>query len=94
MDLTPDFLSNYDGMTFQDLVDRLLEIINEALIPVLLAVMLAVIIWKVTDMLLLNPGDEQKRTDGKRTILISVIVMAVIISIWGIVTFIRSSIFG
>lgn len=94
MDLTPSFIESATSMTFQDLIDTFLSIINEVLIPILLTVTLAVIIWKVVAMLLLHPGDEQMRSDGKRVIVISVIVMTVILSIWGIVALIRTSIFG
>lgn len=94
MDLTPEFIESSTSMTLQDLIDTFLSIINEVLIPVLLTVMLAVIIWKVVEMLLLHPGDEQMRSNGKRVIVISIIVMTIILSIWGIVSLIRSSIFG
>jgi|AntRauTorckE6833_2_1112554.scaffolds.fasta_scaffold00021_92 hypothetical protein len=94
MDLTPPFIESATSMTFQDLIDTFLQIINEVLIPILLTVTLAVIIWKVIEMLLLHPGDEQARTSGKRVIVLGVIVMTVILSVWGIVALIRTSIFG
>ena len=81
-------------MTLTDLVEVLIDIINNSLIPVLIAVLLVFIIWKVIDTLILHPDDEQKRADGKKVLLISVMVMVVIVAIWGIIAFIRLSIFG
>ena len=81
-------------VTFTDLAEVLIDIINNSLIPVLIALLLVFIIWKVIDTLILHPDDEQKRADGKKVLLISVMVMTVVVAIWGIVAFIRLSIFG
>ena len=79
---------------FAGLVDRLIEIINSALIPLLLACLLVFIIYKVIDVFLIHADDEQKRAAGRQLLLISVIVMSVIVAIWGIVAFLRMSVFG
>ena len=92
----PDISMPTDGETrdFAWLANTFIDIINTALIPVLIALLLVFIIWKVVDMFLLHAGDEQKREDGKRLLVISVVVMSVIVAIWGIIAFLRTSIFG
>lgn len=79
---------------FAGLVETLIEIINNALIPLLIACLLVFIIYKVIDVFLIHADDEQKRADGRRLLVISVVVMSVIIAIWGIIAFLRVSIFG
>ena len=97
--VNPESLDNLrvepiSDMTFSDLVNQFIDIINTGLIPVLVAIILAIIIWKVVDMFIWRSGDEQVRSDGRRMILIGVLVMAVIMTIWGILEFLRQGVFG
>ncbi len=81
-------------MTFADLVGIIIDIINNGVIPVLIAIILAIIVWKVVDMFIWRSGDEQVRSSARQVIMIGVIVMFIIITIWGILAFIREGIFG
>ncbi len=81
-------------MTFANLVEVFVGIINDALIPLLMAVTIAVIVWKVVDTFVLHADDEQKRVDGRRFILIGVLVMALFVTIWSVLAFVRTGILG
>jgi hypothetical protein len=52
------------------------------------------IVWKIIDAWILNVGDEKKRSEGKNLVVIGVIVFVIMVSIWGVVQLIRSSLFS
>lgn len=79
--------------TFADLVHKLLDLISLT-IPLIFAITLLVLIWKVIDAWILNAGDTSKIEEGKQTVLIGVIVLVVMTGIWGIVAILRSSLLG
>ena len=81
-------------MTFADLIDLFLDIIYNSLIPLIIVVIFVVLAWKLIDMFIINAADEQARTNGKRTIIIAVLVMVVVLSIWGILNLLRATVFG
>lgn len=75
---------------FSDLVDAILEIINLT-IPVIFAITLVVIVWKVTKAWIISGGDPNSIEEGKKTVLVAVIALTVMVSIWGIVRMLQSS---
>ena len=86
-------VTGVEGMTFADLVDLFIGIINDSLIPFILVLIFIFFAWKLIDMFIINVADEQARTNGKRTIVITIIVLVVVLSIWGILNLLRASIF-
>lgn len=80
--------------TFADLVDLLITIISDGLVYLLTAVIFIFVVWKIIDTFIINVADEQQRSSGKKTILAAVIFLVVFLSLWGIVTLLRTSIFG
>lgn len=78
--------------TFAELVGVFLGLIN-LLIPLVFSVAFLVIVWKIVDAWVINAGDESKRAEGKATALIGVVVLVVLVSVWGILTLLRNSIF-
>ena len=92
-ELTAPFSEPLSSMTFTDLVDNFLEIIN-FLIPLIVMVVLVVLIWKLIDMFIISAGDQQALTNGKRTVVIAVVALVVVLSIWGILALLRASIFA
>ena len=78
---------------FSQLVDDFINLIT-LIIPLVFALTLLVIIWKIVDAWILNGGDSAKVEEGKKTALIGVLVLVVMSGIWGILAILRSSIFG
>lgn len=79
--------------TYSGFVIEILKIINIA-ITALLAFTFIYFIWKVIDCWVLNAGDETKREDGKKYAIAAVVAFVIMVSAWGIVTMIQSSLFG
>lgn len=76
---------------FNALVNAFLDIINLA-IPVIFALTLAIVIWKITLAWIISRDPKSIET-GKHTLLVAVIALTVMASIWGIVRVLQSSIF-
>lgn len=79
--------------TFAELVAFLLDLIN-SIIPLLVLLTFLAIVWKVVDAWVINAADESKRADGKVVVLTGIIVMVILVSIWGIMALLSSSVFG
>lgn len=79
--------------TFAELVKFFLQFINY-LIPFLFAVIFVYIIWKLIHAWVLNAGDETKQAEGRTLVLVSVIVLVLMLSTWGIIYLLRTSLFG
>lgn len=79
--------------TFIGLVEGLINLINLA-IPLIIAVIFLVLVWKIFDAWVINAADEKKREEGKQIALTAVLVMVVMLAVWGIVTMIKNSLFG
>ncbi len=81
-----------DAENFGDIVAIFVNLIN-ATIPVVIALILLFVVWKMIDTWVLNAGDEKKVSEGKQFIVTSIIVVVVILSVWGIVALLRNSLF-
>jgi len=92
--LLAPFVEPISSMTFAELVEDILIDIIEALIPLIIVVIFVVLIWKLIDMFIMNPGDQQALTNGKRTVVIAVVALVVVLSIWGILALLTASVFG
>lgn len=79
--------------TFAGLVDFILGFIN-ILIPGIFGVIFLYLVVKIIDAWILHADDEKKREEGKRMMITAVVVFVIMVSVWGIVTLIRNSIFG
>jgi hypothetical protein len=78
---------------FSDLVATFIEMIS-LLIPLIFAITLLFIVWKVIDAWIIHGGDESKVEDGKNTIFVGVIALVVMSGIWGILSILQSSLFN
>lgn len=78
---------------FRSLVQVIVEFIN-ILIPALFAILFVYFIWKIIDAWVLRAGDESAREDGRQYVIAAVIAFVVMVSAWGVVALIRTSIFG
>lgn len=79
--------------TYVELVQGIIGIIN-ILIPALFGLIFVYFIWKMIHSWVINAGAESSREEGKRYAIAAVIVFVVMISAWGIVNMIRSSVLG
>ena len=79
--------------TYGGLVDMVVGFIN-ILIPAMFALFFVYLVWKMIDSWVLHAGDPAKVAEGKMFAVTAVIVLVVMISVWGIVAMIRSSLFG
>ncbi|MEN9920701.1 MAG: hypothetical protein RL538_594 [Candidatus Parcubacteria bacterium] len=79
--------------SFKDLVEFIISFIN-ILIPALFGFLFLYVMWKVIDAWIINADNETKREEGKRLILIAVLVFVLMISAWGVVALIKQSVFG
>lgn len=80
--------------TYSELVELLVFIITDGILYLLTAVIFLLVVWKIIDGFIINVSEEPKRTSSKKTILAGLIVLVVFLSLWGIVTLLRTSIFG
>ena len=76
--------------TFSELVAFFLGLINQ-IVPLIFAIAFLFIMWKLLDAWVLHPDDSGKREEGKTIIITGVIVLVVMISIWGILNILISS---
>lgn len=79
--------------TYSDLVTLIIDIIN-LIIPALFAVLFLYFIWKMIDAWIIHAGDEKSRASGKQYAIAAVITFVIMVSAWGIVALIKSSLFG
>ena len=79
--------------TYSGLVEEIIKIIN-LIIPAIFAVIFVYFVWKVIDAWIINAGDEKKRAEGKQYAMIAVLVFVLMVSAWGIVAMVKSSLFG
>jgi hypothetical protein len=77
---------------FADLVNVFIGFIA-LLVPLIFALTLLVIIWKVIDAWVIHGGDESKIEDGKQTIYVGIIALVVMSGIWGILAILQNSLF-
>ena len=80
-------------MTFAGLVDGIIGYIN-LLIPLLFSVLFLYLVWRVFENWVLKAGDPSSRDDGKKYAISAVIVFVIMVSAWGIVQMIQTSLFG
>lgn len=79
--------------TYSELVELIVNIINLA-IPALFGVVFVFFIWKMIDSWIIHGGEEAAREAGNKYAVAAVIAFVLMISAWGIVALIKSSIFG
>ena len=78
---------------FTELVNMLIDLLG-LIVPLIFAITLLFIIWKIIDAWILNAGETTKIAEGKQTALIGVLVLVVMSGVWGILEILRRSLFG
>jgi hypothetical protein len=75
---------------FSDLVDELIGIIDLA-VPVVFALTIVYLSWKIFDAWIINAGDAQKVEEGKKVALVGTIALVVMVGVWGFVRLLQVS---
>lgn len=87
-------------MTFKDLVDSLIDIVNDIVVPVIFLLMFLVFIWGVVNYFFLNrsvltTGSDgksvAKRTQGREFVYWGVLALVVAFGTWTIVNLLLST---
>lgn len=79
--------------TFSQLVGQFIGLLS-LLIPLIFALSLLVIVWKIIDTWIINAGDTTKIKEGKQFVVVGVIALVIMSGIWGILRILRASLFG
>jgi len=79
--------------TFADLVDLIIGTIN-IIIPLLFSALFLYLVWRVFESWVLHADDQNAREAGRQYAVSAVIVFVLMISAWGIVRLLQSSLFG
>ena len=79
-------------MDFKELVATFLDLIAGA-VPVIFALTLLFVFWKVARAWIIGGGDPYKVEEGKKTILVGVIALVVMTSVWALVRILHDSLF-
>lgn len=69
----------------QGYADDFIGIINDVLLPVLIALAFIVFIWGVFNYFILGADNDEKRATGRTFVLWGIIGFVVIFSLWGLV---------
>lgn len=79
--------------TFSEFVNIIIDITNTA-VPVIISLTLFYFLWRVIDAWIINGGDEKKVEEGKQTIVVGFVVIFLMLALWSVVGFFRTSLFG
>jgi len=82
-------VANYSG--FEEFMLSTMNFINAILVPFVFAVALIVFLWGVFKTFILGGGDEEKQREGKQLMMYAIMGFVVMVSVWGIVNLIGSS---
>lgn len=75
----------------KEFVQGLTNLMNDALIPAIFALGFLVFIWGMYKTFILGGNDEEKQGEGRQLMMYAVIGFVVMISLWGIVNLIATS---
>jgi hypothetical protein len=82
-------------MTFAELVTDpnkgILAVITDILVPVLMAMCLVAFMWGVINYFFINGGKEDSRAQGRQFMIWSILALALMFSLWGVIKFLLST---
>ena len=79
-----------DAGNFGVFVEGLVELINNFLIPLVIAFAVLAFIWGVIKYFIAGADDEEKRASGRYLMLYAIIGFVVIVTLWSIIGFVIS----
>ncbi len=78
----------------QDFLGYVTCLINSSVIPFIFALAVVMFLWGAVNFFILNSDEEAKRAQGRQFMLWGIIALAVMLSVWGLVGIVRSTVFG
>ena len=69
----------------QDFLCYITRIINDSVIPLIFALATVMFIWGAVKFFIINADEEAKREQGKQFMIWSIVALAVMLSVWGLV---------
>lgn len=90
--LLPSVVSAAAPSNLKDLIIKFMNLIS-LLIPVAMSLAVLGFIWGLV-MYIWSGGNEEKRKEGRKFIVWGIIALFVMVSIWGLVGMLNSTIFG
>lgn len=78
-------------MTFKDIVNNAISIINDILIPAVFALTILVFLWGIFRYIFAGEGEEDTRK-ARAIMLWGIIILAIMTSIWGILNLFQNTI--
>jgi len=81
--------------TFKDFVGNsstgIIGLINTVVVPLIFAFIFFVFVWGVIKYFFLSMGNEEKRKEGKQFVMWGFLGMAILFSIWGLISILLST---
>lgn len=71
--------------TLRDLLCYFARILNTFVVPLIFALTIVVFVWGVVSSFIINAGEVAKREQGKLFIFWSIVALAIMLSLWGLV---------
>ncbi len=78
--------------TFEGIGTLIISVINTVLVPVIFALAFIVFLWGAFDVFILGANSEEVKEKGKNLMLWGLIGFFVMVSIWGLVNILTSSV--
>lgn len=92
--LAAPLLALADGINpaeVQDYADSIIDIINNALVPLLLAVAFIVFLFGVYKYFIADAEKDTEREEGRKFVLYGIIGFVIILSVWGLVAIVKNT---
>ncbi len=91
----PNFINPSGGVTLKQFIGSgstgIIGVINTIIVPIIFALALAVFVWGIVQYFLLSQGDEGKIEKGREFALWGLLGIVVLLSIWGLVNLLLST---
>lgn len=72
--------------------DFIVGTVNDVLVPILMAIAFIVFLWGVYKYFIQGAAEDKSREDGRKFVLWGIIGFVVIISVWGLVNIVKTTI--
>jgi hypothetical protein len=79
------------GTDFQGLAKFVTCVINNSVIPLIFAIAIVMFIWGAVKFFIINSDEETQREQGKQFMIWGIIALTVMMTVWGLVSFLGST---
>jgi|SRR3989338_1429411 len=81
-----------DNATLKDVLCYFTKLINDSVIPLLFAVATVFFVWGAVKFFIIQADEEAQREQGKQFMIWGIVALAVMLSVWGLVGILTSTI--